>query len=113
MTQTVAEILNGAADYIETNGWNQGSMFANQGDTFRACAAGAIVAIEHPTVLTGKGESAYHLADQSAAVQRFASALPGSRSLYAATTVSSWNDSGLRTAKEVVEKLRQVAAANA
>lgn len=98
-TRTVADILYGAADLIEKNGWVQGSLWSNNG----FCALGAI-----QITTAGRLPSRLYLETVTYLVKHMRAngylnlpGLPGA--------IEAWNDAPERSKFEVLELLRQAA----
>lgn len=91
MTQSIADVLDRAADLI-AKGWMQGDWGSFRGECF--CAWGAIMFGE--SVMAGESERK--------AAHQFAKQHIGAPSLI------SWNDTPGRTQAEVVQALREAAA---
>lgn len=101
---TNREVLNAAADLIESKGWCQRhfavdksglEVYVTSPDACLFCARGAIMAV------------CIHDAELSATAQCFASAHIRDRG---SVGLTNFNDASGRTAAEVIEKLREVAA---
>ena len=104
-TLETAEILERAAEIIETTGWTRGSL-----TTFnRHCAVGAISkasggkTVVYPTSGSRGGRAVIAFA-------RFLAGAYADRHM-SATVVTDWNDHTAKSGKEVARKLREAAAA--
>jgi hypothetical protein len=99
-----AEILEKAADIIDTDGWTRGNLRRGE----RRCAVGAI---SKAAGIDGQYPSSQTPAAWGA-VKALGDVVSPNRSHYAEVVdrVTSWNDARARTAKEVSRKLREAAA---
>jgi hypothetical protein len=104
---TPADILRGAARYLETHGWHQGALYAGSSHTPAACAIGAIGMIAcggrlAPTNPRG-ARPTYRAA--TTALHTYLHTATGGQH----RRVSDWNDASGRTAAEVIAALRGAA----
>jgi hypothetical protein len=116
---TPADILRGAALYLERHGWTQGSLFDftdNTTGTPPACARGAIAiaAYGYPTCQPWDEADRPENRDFTAADNAFddyidRTYLMGVTDPDAGLTVVWWNDRDERTAAEVIDALRAAA----
>lgn len=103
-----SEILNKAADYIETEGWLSGAC-GMEADTPGLCIEGAIGAAIGASTF-GFGERQVYAYDE---VEECPAALAVSVHLETSGNLYDWNDAKGRTAEEVIEVLRATAVIEA
>jgi membrane-bound lytic murein transglycosylase B len=126
---TPADVLRGAASYLQSHGWHQHDLYApNSGVPFPpACAIGAIyaAAFGHPTT-SGEAADHPHLPVARNAIGVLADHLTGTGITPASTadpdalayadqhgaaydTITAWNDTDGQTGQHVIRQLRLAA----
>jgi hypothetical protein len=117
---TPADLLRGAATYLETHGWHQGALYDRRGDsaTPPACALGALYLVlygdpdtaetlGYDVALSRVGWDAVRLL--SAQVVDTSGCDPDDRFSEEGTEIGDWNDEDSRTITDVTTALREAA----
>lgn len=107
MSYEIAEVLDGAADVIERDGWCQNDLTSDDG---RHCLMGAIGA--HLGTLSESGWwnlLAFDEVESKITAARDAAALAAQIDVGPGMNVANWNDAPERTEQEVLDALRLAA----
>jgi hypothetical protein len=117
---TPADLLRGAADYLETHGWHQGAVYNRRGHpiTPPACAMGALYLVAYGDLFTA--ENVGYEVEMTPAVRdalRLLSAhvvdttgrYPDHDFAEYRTVIGDWNDDDRRTITDVTTALRTAA----
>lgn len=113
----IAAILDKAADYLDEYGWCQGDLYEDEAVTPRACAVGALyITVSGAPVeaLCVRDPEAYRRAEAAAALVidtlGLGYLLARDESIQPVDELVWWNDGTDRTAQEVVDTFRSIAA---